>query len=264
MRSLNAIVPFTVVAFLFIGAMNASATSRISVERLGEKAFRVLVTSPSTMTETQARRRVMPMGAELCGGILPKLGESKLTRESNGGSTFYQDIHCQPPTSATTAGTASATNSGSTRLDDDARALHEQRARTLTRTYLEHLADKRYEAAFAQLHPRLQSYRAYPQWVGALTRWRGDPGSLKTRRLRDATTYVDPPNETPGVYVAVRFEESFEHLPLVCGFLVWSLTAVETAKIVRDAQAHIDAQRFVRMPDAQKQWFRKARGCDDG
>ena len=111
------------------------------------------------------------------------------------------------------------------------------------------------------LSDTLQARRPLARWQSGLSAWRGGAGTAQSRALRETKVYVDPPNVAPGIYAIVKFEESFQHLPLVCGFFVWTFANETDPRIVRDVQVHLGPEAFAKTKPQQRNVFRRSRGC---
>lgn len=243
--------------FVLFGAAGLSfADARISVQALDAGGYRLRLSSPQPITAEEARRRVLPMGEQLCGGVAPTLGTSEL-KTAGTGVAFVQELRCPERGTQNNSREEPAST-----LTSEQRQRIELQAKQLTAAYLEHLAGENYAAAYESLSEPLKAQRSFQRWQGGLAAWRRAPGVPQSRDLLRTSVYVDPPNTRPGIYAIVKFEESFEQLPLVCGFLVWAFGDDENARIVREVQAHLDTNAYAKTKPEQLNIFRRARGCE--
>ncbi len=241
---------------LFGGTSLSLADARISVQALDAGGYKLRLSSPEPITLEEARRRVLPMGEQLCGGVTPVLGTSEL-KPAGTGVAFVQELRCPERSTQNNKKEEPAST-----LTSQQRQRIELQAKDLTTAYLDNLAGADYKAAYASLAEPLKAQRSFQRWQGELAAWRRTSGGPQSRNLRRTTVYVNPPNTRPGIYAIVKFEESFEQLPLVCGFLVWAFDDDENAHIVREVQAHLGAKAYAKTKLEQLNVFRRAKGCE--
>jgi len=75
------------------------------------------------------------------------------------------------------------------------------------------------------------------------------------------TVYIDPPSApNKGIYVATDFDQSYENIPIYCGYLVW-YKFDEGFRIIREDSGKIESELMKKVKSEEIDLVKNKLGC---
>jgi hypothetical protein len=199
-------------------------------------ADELVLTIPVSPETPEGQRLIAVRAVEHCAGRYPRLGQYRFvgnetiapdgTRQSS--FEVRQELQCaEAPSARSTVPAAPA--------DWRASPADEREIRNLTQAYFS-LVDG---GAVTQVRefcaPSRQRADEPEACVSRIEGFRRESGAPGQHRLVAVTWYVNPEGApTPGIYVAVDYERSYEKLLLNCGYVVWFRDSAGKYVLVRE------------------------------
>lgn len=239
--------------FLAAFAQAASAAPQVSVEQIGEDAFRISIAAPSETGITELQERLLPSARLACQRKRPVLARYRM-----GTDGLEQELLCIDDAPLPTPAAAAPDPEWAPT------PAHQQALLAVTYGYFTAKDAARYTDAYGFLSERMKASASLDEWTAAARDFNEAAGRALGRRVVEISWYNHPSDAPePGIYVAADYSAEFEKLEFVCGYVMWWLMPDGTLRLVREEQ-NLARKRGARpMPAIDREPLRARLGCKD-
>ncbi len=222
-----------------IGAHGTPARD-IQVQRLGDDAFRLVLTSYTSKTAEAGQRELLSKAQQLCGTKPANFGryEFNLIESFRVGGSDKGHLELKQTISC---GEAAATPTPSQAIMHVAASAEQIRqVEQQARLYFAAKDQRRYQQAYALMAPVQKLAVPFDAWQARVDAFNDKAGAVRERAIRKITWYQDPPQAAPGLYAAVDFVSQFANLEVHCGFVAWQQQPDGSFLLVREEENSLD------------------------
>jgi hypothetical protein len=122
-----------------------------------------------------------------------------------------------------------------------------------TEHYFRLINDAKIDEAFQDLSPESGLWDA-ASWTRLKREFQAMAGPLQRIAVTKVTVYANPKSAAkPGLYVAADYRNTWQNVPIHCGYLMWYRMQNGEFRIIREETGHITAGDWQAMPEAQRQ-----------
>ena len=237
--------------------------SDITVQRLADDAFRLVLTSHTSKSAEAGQLELMPKAQQLCGARSANFGKYTFNLQESirdgardkGHLVLTQMIQCGD---AAPVAPASAHQS---KAPYTASAEQIKRVEQMTRDYFGAKDQGRYKDAYALFAPSQKQAVATDTWQAGVEAFNARAGAVRERAIRKITWYQDPPQAAPGLYAAVDFDSQFANMAVHCGFVAWQQQKDGSFLLVREEENSLDKATAQKLKPAELEKVRAQLGC---
>jgi len=243
---------------IFAVALSAAASaSEISVRAAQQGQYELVLTSPTVLSEGEARDQIARTAASVCKSTTPIFGKWRFeSKEAIGGATtsssapntfrFVQEISCASGTQV-----QSAARLPTLRSDDELRKVQSE-VRLKSEAYFKLIASKQVDEAFTHLSATLRSGVTEARWKGDKLSFQVAAGEATQVVIAKVTVYDNPAGAPePGLYVAADYSNTYREVPIHCGYLMWFRPVGGEFRITREETGHVTSEQLKSIPNAQ-------------
>ena len=246
---------------LLLFATSASAESTLKFQEISKDRYLYRFESSTTIVESQAKNLILERAASVCAGATPQLGqfrfkgnESINSDAANAGNSFIleQEVFCVRESQSRQTATPELSVLEESEL--------KKKVTELTRQYFTHLENAEYPRAYQLL---ADSLKTAPETVWSSQRHElfNLAGHLLDRNIWRVSVYVDPPSApNKGIYIAADFEQSYENIPIYCGYLVWYQFA-QDLRIIREEFGKVESELMKKIKPENITQVKNKMGC---
>jgi hypothetical protein len=237
--------------------------STVEVERLGEDAYRLILTSFTSKTVQAGQQELQAKARQLCGTKSPYLGkyEYNLSESFRDNSKDHGHLLLKQQLSCGDGAAPDAGSPAASRVEASAGQI--ARVEQLTRQYFGAKDQQRYKEAYALLAPTQQDITPFARWQLSSDEFNLHAGAAGERTIKSITWYRDPPQAAPGLYAAVDFVSRFANLEIHCGYVAWHEQADGSFLIVREEENALDRTVAKNLKPGELDKVRTRFGCRD-
>jgi len=248
-----------------ITLLSASA-AEVSVRPIGSGTYELVLTNPTSLSESEARAQIAKVAASVCQGGTAIPGKWKFeSKETIGGAPsspepnafrFVQEVSCVAGPQA-----QSAVRLPTLRNEEEARQAREE-VRQKSEAYFKHIASRRVDEAIANV--------ALARMGVNEARWKSDKLAFQASAgeplqiVISKTTVYDNPEGAPeqGLYVAADYSNVYRDMPIHCGYLMWFRpVGGGEFRITREEAGYVTAEQLKSIPGAQVTEIKRRLRC---
>ena len=238
------------------------AVSEIQVQRLGEDAFRLVLTSHASKNAQAGQRELLPKAKELCGARNAHFGkyEFDLLQSFRDGGKDQGHLLLKQ---SLTCGEAVLPNAAPAEIPVVASAEQIGRVEQLTRLYFAARDQRRYLQAFQLMLPWQKEGQALDVWQSRVEAFNVKAGTVRERAIKKITWNQDLPQQAPGLYGRVDFVSQFANLEIHCGFVTWHEQKDGSFLLVREQENTLEKTAAANLTPDELAKVRTQFGCED-
>ena len=235
----------------------SAIAAEISMRSVGPGIHEFVLTSPTPLSEEEARAQIARAAASVCKGVpaVPGKWRFESSERIGGGAPspsvpnafrFVQEFACrfgvQAPSAARLPALKNEEEIG--RVRDEVKVKSE--------TYFKLISSKRVDEAVANVATAGMGV-SEAKWKGDRLSFQSIAGDPVQITIAKVTVYDNPANApAPGLYVAADYSNVYRNVPIHCGYLMWYRPVGGSEfLIIREEGGHVTSEQLKSIPASQ-------------